>query len=80
MGATWLWKGEEAEDLSTPTINAMQRFMHASGSDMKVLGGARFDSKSGVSSEWEAFGSFCMVLPALELVRVHPRLCCSFCS
>ena len=69
MGATWLWEGQPGETLSTNTIGAMHRFLRASGSSMKVLGGARFDADSAMAPEWEPFGSFCMVLPALELVR-----------
>jgi hypothetical protein len=75
VGAAWLWKGGDGETLTTDTINAMQRFMRASGGDMRVLGGARFDSNAAVSHEWAPFGSFYMVLPALELVRA-PRARC----
>lgn len=70
MGVTWLWKGEPGATLSAATIGAMYRFLRASGSSMKVLGGARFDSDSAVAPEWEPYGSFCMILPALELVRI----------
>jgi hypothetical protein len=78
VGAAWLWKGGDGETLTTDTINAMQRFMRASGGDMRVLGGARFDSNAAVSHEWAPFGSFYMVLPALELVRAARASCRAF--
>ena len=37
---------------------------------MRALGGARFDgARSAVAPEWSAFGSYCFLLPRLELLE-----------
>jgi hypothetical protein len=46
----------------------MQKFLVDSDSGVKVLGGARFDSSRSAAPEWEAFGGYYMVLPAVEIV------------
>ena len=47
---------------------SMQRFLIDSAGAVKVLGGARFDPTAAIASEWEPFGSYYMLIPAIELV------------
>lgn len=49
----------------------MQRFLIGNDSRLKIMGGARFDPHGAVSPEWAPFGSYYMMMPAVELVR-HP--------
>jgi hypothetical protein len=69
VGAAWTWRGAPGEQLSAAPLASMQRFLVDRESAVKVLGGARFDPQTGVASEWEPFGSYYMLIPALELVR-----------
>lgn len=47
----------------------MHRFLADEAGAIKVLGGGRFDPHGSVSAEWDAFGSYYMILPAVEMVR-----------
>ena len=69
VGAAWTWKGAPGERLGKVAIAQMQRFLVDRAAAGKVLGGARFDASRTAAKEWEPFGSYYMLLPAVELVR-----------
>jgi hypothetical protein len=64
-----VWRGAPGERLGHAAIASMQRFVQNTEDRVRVIGGARFNAKSATAPEWEAFGSYLMLLPAIELVR-----------
>lgn len=84
LGAAWMWRGEADEGLGADVLDAVQRFVRPFGRSMRALGGARFDSSSTTAPEWRDFGSYCMLIPAIDLVRplppcIHMYMYCGTC-
>lgn len=76
LGSAWTWHGVPGQHLGRTAVASMQRFLIDSNSAVKVLGGARFDPGGAIADEWRAFGSYYMVLPALEMVRARSLCVC----
>ena len=47
----------------------MRAFLHAAPPNVRVIGGTRFDTSAEIAPEWSCFGSFCFVLPRLEVLE-----------
>lgn len=47
----------------------METFLSAANPRVRALGGTRFDGASQPAPEWQAFGSFCFMIPRLELLE-----------
>lgn len=73
-GAAWLWQGQPQEELGADVLAAVRRFVRPFGRSMRALGGARFDATASAAAEWADFGGYCMLIPAVELVRLPRRL------
>lgn len=62
-GAAWSWQGEEGQALDGAAIQAMQNFLSASCTRVRVLGGTRFNQAQSPAEEWREFGSYIFILP-----------------
>ncbi len=69
-GAAWLWKGHSGQPLNEKAMASMQRFLKTDHPRVRVFGGSRFDPKSHPAPEWEEFGSYCFVLPRIEVLEL----------
>eukprot|EP00892_Ulva_mutabilis_P000338 jgi/Ulvmu1/10304/UM060_0106.1 len=69
LGAAWLWRGEGDEELGEEVLAAVHRFVQPFGRSMRAMGGARFDSAMAAAPEWQEFGRYCLLIPAIELVE-----------
>ena len=47
----------------------MAAFLSLSHPRVRALGGTRFNEASQPSPEWSSFGSFCFMIPRLELLE-----------
>ena len=47
----------------------MEAFLSSAAPRVRVLGGTRFDGAGAHAPEWAAFGSYCFLLPRLELLE-----------
>jgi hypothetical protein len=50
-------------------VRSIQAFLSAGAPRVRALGGARFDPAAAPAAEWAPFGSFCLLLPRLELLE-----------
>ncbi len=62
-------QGAPGEPLSAEGLAAMEAFLSAASPRVRLLGGTRFDGCTAPSPEWAAFGSYCFLLPRLELLE-----------
>ncbi|KAG7671813.1 putative Protein PHYLLO, chloroplastic [Nannochloris sp. 'desiccata'] len=69
-GSAWLWKGQSGQPLDKKAMASMQRFLKTDHPRVRVFGGSRFDPKSHPAPEWEEFGSYCFVLPRIEVLEL----------
>ena len=71
LGHAWMWRGRHGCGLDEVTMGeiAMMTDSGSESSDIKVLGGSRFDPNGAVGEEWAAFGSFCFFIPRIEYVE-----------
>ena len=79
MGATCLWKGKSGSPFSEHSFNRINRFLRKDESRIRAFGGIRFDPSKASSAEWEEFGSYQFVIPAVELLTrpSHSVLACT---
>jgi len=59
LGAAW----------TQAVVRSIQAFLSAGAPRVRALGGARFDPAAAPAAEWAPFGSFCLLLPRLELLE-----------
>ena len=57
-------QGAPGQALSARDMQGMQAFLSAANPRVRAMGGTRFDGASEPSPEWQAFGSFCFMIPA----------------
>ncbi len=50
-------------------LRRMEAFLSSAAPRVRVLGGTRFDGAGAHAPEWAAFGSYCFLLPRLELLE-----------
>ena len=62
-GAAWMWQGPSGQPLDDHTVQEMTNFLSPSATRVRVLGGMRFNASQIPSKEWQAFGSYCFMLP-----------------
>ena len=67
-------QGAEGAPLDGVALRRMEAFLSAAAPRVRVLGGTRFDGAGAPASEWAAFGSYCFLLPRLELLEASG--CC----
>lgn len=70
-------KGAEGVLLDGAALRGMEAFLSAAAPRVRVLGGTRFDAAAAAAPEWAAFGSYCFLLPRLELLEASG--CCLLC-
>ena len=84
VGAAWAWRGEPGRQLGSAAIASVQRFMGDGHGQVRAYGGARFDAQAAAAAEWEPFGNYYMLIPAVEMVRcrcaAHCLACVRWCS
>lgn len=68
-GAAWLWRGAPGEPLSAGVTADVQRFLSPASPRLRAFGGARFDPGAAPAPEWAEFGSYCFLIPRLELLE-----------
>jgi isochorismate synthase/2-succinyl-5-enolpyruvyl-6-hydroxy-3-cyclohexene-1-carboxylate synthase/2-succinyl-6-hydroxy-2,4-cyclohexadiene-1-carboxylate synthase/O-succinylbenzoate synthase len=75
IGYAWMWKGHHGRALDEQTMDEIANFTDIGGEGcecaIKVLGGSRFDPGGNVDSEWEPFGSFCLLIPRVEFAELN---------
>lgn len=69
VGAACLWQGAAGSGFDKSVVSDMQRWTSAEQPRVKVLGGTRFNPQQQPDAEWRQFGSFCFVLPLVELME-----------
>ncbi|DBA90082.1 TPA: hypothetical protein ACH3X1_003401 [Trebouxia sp. C0004] len=69
-GAAWLWHGRSGQPLSSETVQEMSSFLSPDHPRLRVLGGTRFNTSQPPHPEWADFGSYCFMLPRLEMLEV----------
>ena len=67
-------QGAEGAPLDGAALRRMEAFLSAAAPRVRVLGGTRFDGAGAPAPEWAAFGSYCFLLPRLELLEASG--CC----
>ena len=67
-------QGPEGVPLDGLALRRMEAFLSAAAPRVRVLGGTRFDGTGAAAPEWAAFGSYCFLLPRLELLEASG--CC----
>ena len=68
-GAAWLWKGAPGEPLTAEVTAEMQRFLPPASPRLRAFGGSRFNPGQQPAPEWREFGSYCFLIPRLELTE-----------
>ena len=74
-GAAWLWQGSSGQPLDDHTVQEMTNFLSPSATRVRVLGGKRFNASQIPSEEWQAFGSYCFMLPRRAPICTLPAYC-----
>ena len=75
LGHAWMWRGRHGCGLDSQTMAEIAAMTDDglgkdnTGCSIKVLGGSRFDTGGKVGPEWDAFGSFCLLIPRIEFVE-----------
>ena len=69
VGAAWMWKGVHGCSLDADVMGDIREKTDDAHSRLRAFGGSRFDPGGVVGEEWEAFGSFCFLLPRVEFVE-----------
>ena len=77
-GAAWLWQGPSGQPLDDLTVQEMTNFLSPSATRVRVLGGMRFNASQIPSKEWQAFGSYCFMLPRQALTCSLAARCSVF--
>lgn len=63
-------QGTAGQPLGSGALGSMAPFLSEAAPRVRVLGGARFDGREAAPShEWAPFGSYCFLLPRLELLE-----------
>ncbi len=62
-------QGAPGQALTAADMQGMEVFLSAANPRVRALGGTRFNGASQPSPEWQAFGSFCFMIPRLELLE-----------
>jgi isochorismate synthase/2-succinyl-5-enolpyruvyl-6-hydroxy-3-cyclohexene-1-carboxylate synthase/2-succinyl-6-hydroxy-2,4-cyclohexadiene-1-carboxylate synthase/O-succinylbenzoate synthase len=73
-GAAWEWRGVAGAELGGAAVSSCRRFLSESSPAVRVLGGGRFDPQQAPAPEWASFGSYCFVLPQLEVTEADQVL------
>lgn len=69
VGAAWMWKGLHGCSLDEEVMESIKRMTDDDDNRVRAFGGGRFDPGGDVAAEWEAFGSFCFMIPRVEFVE-----------
>ena len=64
-----LTQGAPGQALSGRDMQSMEAFLSSANPRVRAMGGTRFDGASEPSPEWRPFGSFCFMIPRLELLE-----------
>lgn len=62
-------QGAPGESLDADKLRGMEAFLSADSPRVRLLGGTRFDGSVPPSPEWASFGTYCFLLPRLELLE-----------
>lgn len=69
LNSTLVLQGAPGQALTAADMQGMEAFLSAANPRVRALGGTRFNGASQPSPEWQAFGSFCFMIPRLELLE-----------
>ncbi|CAG9463771.1 unnamed protein product [Pedinophyceae sp. YPF-701] len=67
IGCAWGWRGADGEEFGRAAWEDMQRFLSATVPALRAYGGMRFSHARPVAPEWQSFGSYLFLVPAVEV-------------